>query len=149
MSQPTFKSAGELAGKADAYFKFIEGEFITENDSDGSKNQTLKKTCIREPEPPTLSGLAYFLGFASRQDLFDYEQKGKYAGIIKRARLKIEAAYEKKLSQQSSTGAIFALKSMGWNEKPEDITENKYDKLTVQIIETGPQPAGNEKEVIL
>ncbi|MDB5115948.1 MAG: hypothetical protein JWQ79_1440 [Mucilaginibacter sp.] len=62
----------------------------------------------------------------------------------------MEAAYEKKLHYQSSTGAIFALKSLGWNEKAENEKSASLAKtIKVKIIESGPQPASSEKEVIL
>jgi hypothetical protein len=105
----------------------------------------------REPEPATIAGLALYLGFSSRQAFEDYEANGKFADRLKRARLQIEAAYEKKLHYQSPTGAIFALKSMGWNEradnKPADEAANTL--LKVEIIKSGPQLAASEKEVIL
>ena len=154
MLQPLFKSAGDLAGKTDAYFSYIEGEYLTECDMDDepSKKATKeKKVCIREAEPPTLSGLAYYLGFNNRQDFFDYEQSGRFTSILKRARLRIEVAYEKKLHHQSPTGAIFALKSMGWNDKADDKADTKetIKNLIIEVIETGPKPAGSEKEVAL
>lgn len=67
----------------------------------------------------TITGLAYFLGFESRQSLYDYEQRGEFSYIIKRARLFIESSYEKKLSGKEVGGAIFALKNMGWKDKTE------------------------------
>ena len=61
------------------------------------------------------------------------------------------ADYEKKLHVTSSTGAIFALKSMGWNEradqKPADGSENHVFK--VEIIRSGPPLSSAENEVIL
>ena len=99
----------------------------------------------------TIAGLALHLGFSSRQEMEDYELKGKYAERVKRARLRIMADYEKKLHVTSSTGAIFALKSMGWNDRPEpkpmDDAENLV--LKVEIIQTGPPLATVEQQVVL
>jgi len=64
----------------------------------------------------TITGLAYHLGFESRQSLYDYEQKGEYSYIIKRARLKVEMGYESDLRSNNPTGSIFALKNMGWKD---------------------------------
>jgi hypothetical protein len=69
--------------------------------------------------PNTITGLAYFLGFADRQSLNDYQERPEYSFIIKRARARVEMAYEEKLSGQNVTGAIFALKNMGWKDKTE------------------------------
>jgi len=105
----------------------------------------------REPEPATFAGLTLYLGFNSRQEFDDYEQNGAYAHLLKRAKLRIEASYERKLHNQSSTGAIFALKSMGWNERTDTISTAELLPKTIQIeiIETGPAPAATEKEVVL
>lgn len=68
---------------------------------------------------PTITGLALFLGFESRQSFYDYEKNGNFSYIIKRARLHIESIYEESLHSQSCTGAIFALKNFGWKDKQE------------------------------
>jgi len=69
-----------------------------------------------DKEQPTITGLAYSLGFESRQSLYDYEQKGEFSYMIKRARLRVEMGYEKALAGQMCTGSIFALKNMGWKD---------------------------------
>jgi DNA-packaging protein gp3 len=67
----------------------------------------------------TITGLALHLGFESRQSFYDYEQKPEFSYIVKRARLRVEMGYEIKLSGNNCTGAIFALKNMGWKDKTE------------------------------
>lgn len=67
----------------------------------------------------TISGLAIYLGFESRQSFYDYEKHEEYSYIIKKARLKVECSYEKRLDSKNPTGAIFALKNMGWKDKHE------------------------------
>ena len=59
---------------------------------------------------PTMTGLALFLGFCSRQSMYDYEEKSQFSYTIKRARTFIECEYEKMLHNGQCTGAIFALK---------------------------------------
>ncbi len=66
---------------------------------------------------PTTTGLALWLGFKSRQSLYDYKEKKEYSYIIKKALLFIEMEYEQLLESKGSTGAIFALKNMGWSDK--------------------------------
>lgn len=71
-------------------------------------------------ESPTITGLAFHLGFASRNSLYDYEGRDEFSGIIKKARLRVEMGYEKKLhGKYPPIGAIFALKNMGWSDKQE------------------------------
>jgi len=68
---------------------------------------------------PTITGLALALGFASRQSIYDYKGKEEFAYTIKKALLRVENGYEKRLSHNGATGAIFALKNMGWKDKQE------------------------------
>lgn len=67
----------------------------------------------------TITGLCLYLGFSSRQSFYDYEERDAFSYIIKRARLVIESMYEEKLITNTPTGAIFALKNMGWIDKQE------------------------------
>jgi DNA-packaging protein gp3 len=154
MPKPSFNRASELSKLINAYFIHIEGmyhlEEITLKDAKGLDHME-QKVWDREPEPPTISGLALFLGFNSREAFDNYEQKGKFANTLKRGRLRVETIYEKKLHQPAPTGALFALKSMGWNEKPESKTTDiePVKSLKIEIIEAGPKPAENEAEVAL
>ncbi|WP_300396397.1 terminase small subunit [Henriciella sp.] len=43
-----------------------------------------------KPRIPTVAGLAYELGFASRQSLLDYEKDERFSCAVSRARLRIE-----------------------------------------------------------
>jgi len=72
---------------------------------------------------PTITGLALFLGFESRQSFYDYEKRDVFSYTIKKARLRVEREYEQLLQWGNTTGAIFALKNLGW--KDEKITEHK------------------------
>lgn len=76
--------------------------------------------CENNGKPPTISGLAYFLGFTSRQSLYDYKKEDKFSYTIKRLRLRIESVYEENLhNNQKTSGAIFALKNLGWTDRQE------------------------------
>src|SRR6266567_3720919 len=122
MSTPSFTAKG-LSRDIAAYFNNIKGEFhLEKKPRKAPKGEASpdRKIWDREPEQATFAGLAFFLGFNSLQAFVQYENNGRFAHVLKRGRLRIEAEYEKKLHLQSSTGAIFALKSMGWNEKTED-----------------------------
>jgi hypothetical protein len=109
------------------------------------------ETLHSKDDPPTLTGLALYLGFQSLEDFESYETRGRYASYLRRARLMIIAVYEKKLHNANASGAIFALKGMGWKEKTESkpATKAPPTTLTVKIIESGPTLAANEKEVVL
>lgn len=67
--------------------------------------------CESEEEKATITGLALFLGFESRQSITDYAERGEdFSYIIKRAKLCVENSYE----LSGTAFDIFALKNMGW-----------------------------------
>lgn len=72
---------------------------------------------VEDEKKATITGLAYHLGFESRQSFYDYEQKGEFAYTIKRSRLRVEMSYEERLGE--GAGPIFALKNFGWKDKTE------------------------------
>lgn len=94
---------------------------------------------------PTITGLCFYLGFASRQSFYDLEKKDDFAYTIKRARLFIEMEYEEQLSYGNVVGAIFALKNMGWTDKLDlggdiglnttDMTEEAMDNKIAELTE--------------
>lgn len=77
---------------------------------------------------PTVTGLALYLGFESRQSIYDYIHNHKeFTYILKKALLHIEMNYEQLLESKASTGAIFALKNMGWKDKIEQDINSKQE----------------------
>ncbi len=87
--------------------------------------------------PPTVTGLALFLGFAQRKSLLDYKGKDEFCNTIKRAVTCIEAAYEQRLSENNPTGAIFALKNMGWSDKQE-IDQTNKGEIEIRVVREKP-----------
>lgn len=137
---PLFSNPEELKDKINEYFEYIEGEFIIErkitSKTTGKGKEAVTTTedepvkiWIRHPEAPSVTGLAFFLGFESRQSLYDYDKKAEYSYIIKRGLIQVEMKYEKGLWQERPTGAIFALKNMGWNDRTETDITTKGDKI--------------------
>lgn len=109
---PFFETAQKFADKASGYFSTI----------DESKW--------------TITGLALHLGFCDRQSLYDYQKREEFSCIVKYCRTMVEMAYEQKLSGASVTGAIFALKNMGWRDKVETgFTDNEGNDVPVQIFQ--------------
>ena len=107
---PKYSSPEELKKKADEYF----AEAIERN------------------WKITITGLALWLGFQSRQSIYDYEKHGEFSYVIKRARLKVENAYESRLYEPNAGGAIFSLKNMGWKDKQEH--EHNLSKETATLL---------------
>ncbi|MFD0792777.1 terminase small subunit [Mucilaginibacter litoreus] len=132
------------------YFDFIKGTpAISSLDTKETGGKTLNKQ-DREPQPPTLAGLALFLGFDSREQFEHYERNGRFRNQLKMGRLMIEAEYEKRLHQQSATGAIFALKSLGWKEPADDTLKKAFPAtIHIKVTASGPKIATHEKDVEL
>jgi hypothetical protein len=107
--------------------------------------------CHENGEDLTITGLALGLGFASRQSLYDYEKTEKFSYIIKRAKLLVEHGYELDLRSDHPTGAIFALKNMGWRDKHvlehidetddyDDKSEEELDELIAKLQARKDEP---------
>ena len=95
-----FKSVKELQKKIDAYFA----------------------SCKKDKEPLTITGLALALD-TSRETLMEYGEREEFVDTIKKAKLKIEHAYELRNIKRENAGDIFALKNFGWKDKTEsDVT---------------------------
>ena len=63
---------------------------------------------------PTITGLSLHCGFCSRNAFYELEKKPEFSDTVKKARSFIEIEYEQMLHSGQCTGAIFALKNMGW-----------------------------------
>jgi hypothetical protein len=72
-----------------------------------------------ETVKPTVTGLALHLGFADKSTLYEYRDRPEFSYPIKKALTTIEMYHEQRLSENNVTGAIFALKNMGWKDKQE------------------------------
>jgi DNA-packaging protein gp3 len=116
---PEYENASELQAQVDKYFEW------------GYRKKKMYNSEGKEYEIPaiTITDLAIFLWFASRQSIYDYSEKGEFSYIIKRAQLFIEREYEERLSWTSPTGAIFALKNMWWKDKSETDITSKWEKI--------------------
>lgn len=72
-------------------------------------------------ERPSLSGLAYFLGFSDRSSFTTYEDYGpEFSHTVKRARLRIEVSRHEQLLDKANftAGVIFDLKNNhGWKDQ--------------------------------
>jgi hypothetical protein len=83
---------------------------------------------------PTLTGLAFHLGFLDKKSLKDYAGKDDFSPIIKRAMLFVEKGYEE-LVQAGKTSNIFILKNMGWTDEQTVNVKDEYSNLTDDELE--------------
>jgi|14_taG_2_1085336.scaffolds.fasta_scaffold26381_2 hypothetical protein len=118
-----YKTVEKLDSAIDEYFE----ESLKTKDKDNGDRIFI--------DPPTITGLAYHLGFASRQSMYDYEEREEFSYSIKRACLRIEIAHEQNLFSTGATGSIFWLKNRGWKDKVEtDLNVNQLPSLLVEVV---------------
>lgn len=103
-----YKTPEELQQRITEYFDLKED----------TRTVVTKAWLTVEVFTPTITGLALYLWFESRQSFYDYEKNEKYSYTIKKARTIIENEYEKWLQVQP-TWNIFALKNFWWTDKQE------------------------------
>ena len=101
MARPwKFKTVAEMESRINEYFE----------------------ACEQKRVPPTVTGLALFLGLQSRQALLNYQGRGQFNDAITRAKSRCEAYTEGRLYDRDGVkGAIFSLTNnfKGWSEKPD------------------------------
>lgn len=142
---PAFYNSPEEMGKEinDYFSHWIHGE-IGEREVKVGRKKVKEQYWIRKPEPPTVTGLCLYLGFATLQSLDDYCKKGpKFAEIIKRGKLRVQNRYEQNLSGDKPTGSIFALKNMGWKDNNFMGDEGEGTIIGFQYI-VPPKPKNDE-----
>ena len=80
-------------------------------------DKRLDEYFAQNPERPTLSGLAVFLGFADKSTLYDYADREEFSHSIKAAVSRIEAKHEENIYTTGAAGSIFWLKNRGWTDQ--------------------------------
>lgn len=130
--KPFYNSPEEMQEKIDEYFKLCEGEPLL--DSDGVPMRNKYGKIIRDGrKPPTITGLALALGFASRQALLNYEAKDTFYDTITRAKSRVEQYTEERLfDKDGNAGAKFSLMNnfKGWKEQQDvNMTMGKLEDI--------------------
>lgn len=111
-----FKTAEEFADRADYYFSM----------------------CEEKEEVATVNGLCLALGIC-RDTLLEQAKRPDLSDVVKRARMMLEASWEKRLAGPNATGTIFWLKNQGWSDKSElDLGGTlNIKKVQVECVEPG------------
>lgn len=117
-----FRTPEEMQTKIDEYFATRVGQFPMR---DGEGNQVYTKAGIPlfEEQPPTVAGLALFLGFTDRTSFYEYKTRPAFSDTVKRAITRIEQYAEcGVMIKDKPTGNIFWLKNHGWRaEEQKDV----------------------------
>ena len=111
---PLYKSVKDIEVMIDKYFTYCDNRIKTiYSEKAGDDIQ------ISDPEPYTMSGLAYYLGM-DRQTLINYTNKDQFFDTIKRARDRVEMDLDRRLNDKATftTGQIFSAKNnFGWKDE--------------------------------
>lgn len=91
--------------------------------------------CEKTKQPPSHAGLAYALGFCSRDTLYEYEHKPAFSDVVKRAKLFIEQIRINHLSTGvgSAAGIMFIICNEGGYYNPQRIEHTGKDSGPVEI----------------
>lgn len=124
-----FQTPEEMQVKIDAYFASCVPTFLR---VDGSVVPDKNGNPIVQYNPPTITGLALYLGFEDRSSLYEYKEKKEFTHTVKKAIARMENYAERELfNNPKPTGAIFWLKNHGW--KAEEDTKADV-KTTVRFV---------------
>ena len=138
---PMYKTAKDMQRLIDLYFlactvhQEIKGDYgLGHERLTGLSDEDLDIVNDVTDVYPTISGLAYTLGF-STEALRNYEQKDEFLVTIKRAKQRVEMSLEQRLASPAVTGSIFSLKNnFGWKDKAE--IEHSGNIGLTQILES-------------
>jgi hypothetical protein len=140
-----WKSVEEMQAAIDEYFVLCEGEMLRNEDGTPMLNKWLEPVYINR-KPPTVTGLALYLGLNSRQSLLHYQGRKEYCDAVTRAKMRIEEYAETRLfDKEGCNGAKFNLSNnFGWIERQQqEISAPGGEPLQVQF--NIPRP-GQKKE---
>ena len=114
---PKYKSPKEFREKIDAYFEDCEGKLL--EDEDGKAVVVKGEAVFVGKRPPTMTGLALWMGFTSRQAFLNYKSKEKFVDAIEYARARVEEYAEGRLyDREGVSGAKFNLiNNFGWSDE--------------------------------
>lgn len=129
---PKYQSAEEMQQKIDAYFKACAGHTPLDQNGNPIRDKN-GVTIIVDAHPPTVTGLALALGFATRKSLLDYQAKKEFVNTIQRAKSRVEQYAEERLFDRDGVnGAKFSLQhNFGWREEEntevEDLSKTEHE----------------------
>lgn len=125
---PIYDNAQDLEKLIFKYFEYILGEkgereiekIVKDSEGNPKVLKVKEENWIRKPEPPTVTALSIFLGFADKSSLYEYKKKKEFSYSIKRAITCVENYHEIQVAYgDKCAGNIFVLKNMDWNDKSE------------------------------
>jgi len=127
-----YKTVEEMAVAIDEYFDYCDNRMKQIHSKEGESYG------ISNPEPYTMSGLAYALGM-DRRTLIDYKNRDEFLPTIKRARDRVESDVEKRMNDKETftPGLIFNAKNnFEWKDKSErDLSIKELPKPIMDVAD--------------
>lgn len=132
-----YSEADEMQRVINEYFENCDGEYLLDSDGDHVMDKQGRPIRIND-RMPTVTGLAYWLGFTSRQALLGYEGREKFTTTLRRAKMRCEEYAERRLyDRDGQRGAEFSLRvNFGWRD---NVDANQSGGIQVMI--NAPRPA--------
>lgn len=131
-----YKTVKQLETAINGYFTECEGKALLDSEGEVVCDKNGEPIVVKHP--PTISGLAYFLGLKSRQALLNYQDRPEFNDAVTRAKLFVESYTEGRLFDRDGVmGAKFSLTNnfSGWREKIDIDNEDTLKKLDVVLSE--------------
>lgn len=116
-----YRTAAALQQGVEEYFRSCQGEVLRDDCGEPVLDK-YGQPVIVGAKPPTVTGLALALGFASRQALLNYQGRPQFNDAITRAKSRVEEYTEGRLfDRDGARGAQFSLKNNfpGWKDSAE------------------------------
>lgn len=143
VAAPKFNTKEDAQKMVDLYFKECEGEALTDENGKAVYTSKGDVVYIRQPKPPTVTGLALALGFAARKELLTYRGPRDIMEVIERAKSRVEEYMERQLFEQDSFkwARLGLEKDFGMRFDEEEEQGGK-----VIIVDDIPEGAGSRAE---
>ena len=134
-----YATAAEMSQAVDAYFEDCKGRPLVRNGK--AVTDKYGVPVIIGAHPPTVTGLALWLGFKTRQSLLNYQARSKaFDDVITTAKTRCEEYAERRLYDRDGVnGAKFSLSNnfKGWSDKQKDDDTDTFAKLDAVLGKIG------------
>ena len=142
VAAPKFNTKEDAQKMVDLYFKECEGEALTDENGKAVYTSKGDVVYIRQPKPPTVTGLALALGFAARKELLTYRGPRDIMEVIERAKSRVEEYMERQLFEQDS----FKWARLGLEKDFGMSFDEEEQGGKVIIVDDIPEGAGSRAE---
>lgn len=142
---PKYKSADEMQAVIDNYFRECKGRLLRDKEGKPELDKN-DNPIFLDAKPPTVTGLALALGFASRQALLNYQARSKeFNDALTRAKTRIEEYAESRLYDRDGVrGAMFNLRNnfKGWDESSQQ-TDSSINNNLLDVLKRSAKEQNN------